>query len=76
MLIFTFIFLIALLLYTAIDFYLDQRHMRSIVTHRDVVPERFADAISLESHQKAADYTMAKMKLATWSGLYGLGYGR
>ncbi|PCH53826.1 MAG: peptidase M48 [Flavobacteriaceae bacterium] len=73
MLIFTCVFLIALLLSTAIDFYLDQRHMRSVVTHRGAVPERFADAISLESHQKAADYTMAKMKLGTWSGLYGLG---
>jgi STE24 endopeptidase len=73
MLTFTLIFLAALLLSTAIDFYLDQRHMRSIVRHRDAVPERFADVISLESHQKAADYTMAKMKLGTWSGLYGLG---
>ncbi|MDQ6955618.1 MAG: M48 family metallopeptidase [Mariprofundaceae bacterium] len=73
MLIFTCVFLVALLLSTAIDFYLDQRHMRSILTHRGAVPERFADAISLESHQKAADYTMAKMKLGTWSGLYGLG---
>jgi len=47
--------------------------MRSILTHRKAVPERFAGAISLESHQKAADYTMSKMKLGTWSGLYGLG---
>jgi len=73
MLLFTCIFLTALLLSTAIDFYLDQRHMRSIVRHREAVPERFVDAISLESHQKAADYTMVKMKLGTWSGLYGLG---
>lgn len=47
--------------------------MRSILTHRKAVPERFAGAISLESHQKAADYTMSKMKIGTWSGLYGLG---
>ncbi len=73
MLMFTWIFLAILLLSTAIDFYLDQRHIRSVLTHRGEVPERFSDAISLESHQKAADYTMAKMKLATWSGLYGLG---
>ncbi|MDQ6968080.1 MAG: M48 family metallopeptidase [Mariprofundaceae bacterium] len=73
MLIFTCIFLTALLLSTAIHFYLDQRHMRSIVTHRDAVPERFEKGISLVSHQKAADYTLAKMKLGTWSGLYGLG---
>jgi len=73
MLIFTWIFLIALLISTAIDFYLDQRQMRAVLTHRDAVPERFAEVISLESHQKAADYTLAKMKLGTWSGLYGLG---
>ncbi|MBL4760646.1 MAG: M48 family metallopeptidase [Mariprofundaceae bacterium] len=73
MLLFTCIFLAALLLSTAINFYLDQRHMRSIVTNREAVPMRFVDVISLESHQKAADYSMVKMKLGTWSGLYGLG---
>jgi len=73
MLLFTAIFLTALFLSTAIEFYLDQRHMRAILTHRGAVPERFADAISLESHQKAADYSMTKMKLGTYSGLYGLG---
>ncbi|MDQ6953985.1 MAG: M48 family metallopeptidase [Mariprofundaceae bacterium] len=62
----------ALALSVAIDFYLDQRHMRSVVTHRDVVPERFSGVISLESHQKAADYTIAKVKLASWGGLHGL----
>jgi len=73
MLTFTWIFLIALLLSTAIDFYLDQRQMRSVFLHRGAVPDRFADGISLASHQKAADYSMAKMKLGTYSGLYGLG---
>jgi len=72
MLIFTWIFLAALLLSTAVHFYLDQRQMRSVVQHRDAVPERFAAAISLESHQKAAAYTLAKMRLGTWSGFYAL----
>ncbi|MDQ6952241.1 MAG: M48 family metallopeptidase [Mariprofundaceae bacterium] len=47
--------------------------MRSVLTHRGSVPERFSAQVSLLSHQKAADYTLAKIKLGTWSGLYGLG---
>jgi len=73
MLTFTWIFLAALLIATCIDFYLDRRHISSIQSHRGAVPERFAANISLESHQKAADYTLTKMKVGTWSGLYGLG---
>ncbi|MDX8397785.1 MAG: M48 family metallopeptidase [Mariprofundaceae bacterium] len=61
-----------LFLSIAIEFYLDQRHMRSIVQHRSAVPKRFVDAISLASHQKAADYSLAKLKLGTYSGFYGL----
>jgi len=73
MLTFTYIFIAALFISMAIDGYLDRRHMSFIRGHRDSVPKRFSSSISLESHQKAADYTMAKMKLGTWSGLYGLG---
>ena len=72
MLMFTYIFLVFLLVSTAVEFYLDQRQMRSILTHRASVPERFATQISLASHQKAADYSVAKMRVGTWSGLYGL----
>ena len=73
MLTFTWIFLAALLIATCIEFYLDRRHIGSVQSHRGAVPERFAANISLESHQKAADYTLTKMKVGTWSGLYGLG---
>jgi len=73
MLFFTALFLIVLFISIVIEFYLDQRQMRSVLTHRASVPERFSAQISLTSHQKAADYTLAKMKLGTWSGLYGLG---
>ncbi|MBL1352889.1 MAG: M48 family metallopeptidase [Zetaproteobacteria bacterium] len=72
MLFFTSVFLLLLLFSTAIDFYLDQRQMRAVLTHRGSVPERFAAQVSLASHQKAADYTLAKIKLGIWSGLYGL----
>ncbi|MDQ6984533.1 MAG: M48 family metallopeptidase, partial [Ghiorsea sp.] len=73
MLTFTLIFLIALFISTAVEFWLDQRHLKSVMTHRSTVPERFADAISLEAHQKAADYTSTKLKVGFWAGLYGLG---
>ncbi|MDQ7003508.1 MAG: M48 family metallopeptidase [Ghiorsea sp.] len=73
MLTFTLVFLIALFISTAVEFWLDQRHLKSVMTHRNTVPERFADAISLEAHQKAADYTSTKLKVGFWAGLYGLG---
>ncbi len=72
MLTFTIVFLAALALSTLIDMYLDYRQKRAVYAHRDSVPTRFADAITLESHQKAADYTMAKLSFGTWSGLYGV----
>ena len=31
-----------------------------VARHRDAVPARFADTVSLEAHQKAADYTLAQ----------------
>jgi len=72
MLTFTIVFLAALALSTLIDMYLDYRQKCAVYAHRDSVPARFADAITLESHQKAADYTMAKLSFGTWSGLYGV----
>lgn len=40
--------------------YLDYRNKVAILKHRDAVPEDFSDVITLEEHQKAADYTIAK----------------
>ena len=73
MLTFTFIFLTALFISTAIDFWLNQRQLKSVLTHRNAVPDRFVDNISLEAHQKAADYTTTKMRVGTWAGFYSLG---
>ncbi|MDX8387723.1 MAG: M48 family metallopeptidase [Ghiorsea sp.] len=72
MLTFTWIFLIALFTSASIDFWLEQRHQRAVFKHRSTVPARFADSISLEAHQKAADYTTTKLKVGTWSGLFSL----
>ncbi|MES0371940.1 MAG: M48 family metallopeptidase [Mariprofundaceae bacterium] len=72
MLTFTWIFLVAVVLHFAIESWLEARHGNHVASHRDAVPARFADAVSLEAHQKAADYTLAKLNVSKWSELYGL----
>ena len=72
MLTFTWIFLTAVVLHFAIEAWLEARHGRHVAAHRNAVPARFADAISLEAHQKAADYTLAKLRVSKWSEFYGL----
>jgi len=72
MITFTLIFLTALFISAAIDIWLNQRQLGSIAEHRHAVPARFEENISLESHQKAADYTSTKIKVGTWAGFYSL----
>ncbi len=60
---FTLIFIALLLATTAARLWLAQRHLRHIQRHRDAVPQDFSENISLQSHQKAADYSSAKTRL-------------
>lgn len=60
---FTLIFLAALATSVLLRYWLAQRHIRYIQAHRTSVPQDFADRINLESHQKAADYSIAKTRL-------------
>jgi len=60
---FTIIFLIAFLLSFGLRYWLSHRQMRHVANHRDTVPTDFAQRISLVDHQKAADYTIAKLRL-------------
>ncbi|MDD5329214.1 MAG: M48 family metallopeptidase [Sulfuricella sp.] len=60
---FTLIFLAALALSVVMRYWLALRHIRHIRAHRDSVPADFADRVSLESHRKAADYSIAKTRL-------------
>ena len=60
---FTFLFILCLVLSTATRYYLAGRHIRHIAKHRDQVPADFASKVSLPEHHKAADYTMAKLRL-------------
>jgi STE24 endopeptidase len=61
--VFTWIFLAALVAATATRLWLAQRQIRHVRAHREAVPGMFADSIPLAAHQKAADYTVAKAKL-------------
>ena len=54
------IFLAGLVIHTLIELWLLQRHSHSVRKHRASVPSAFQDKISLQSHQKAADYTLCK----------------
>ncbi len=58
------LFIALLALTTATRIWLGSRHIGFVLGHRNQVPEAFANNISLEAHQKAADYTSAKTKLA------------
>lgn len=64
---FTAVFLIALTVAYAIEFWLLRRHLAYVDRHRGSVPEAFRERIALEAHHKAADYTLAKGKVAAWS---------
>ena len=59
---FTLLFLAMLTISTVMRLYLSHRQVSYVSSHRDEVPESFADKISLEDHQKAADYTTAKVR--------------
>jgi len=60
---FTSIFLVALFASLALEFWLARRHAEHVRTHRNRVPEPFQAVITLEAHQKAADYTLAKLRV-------------
>jgi len=64
----TFAFAAALLLSLALRYWLATRQMRHVAAHRNQVPAAFVGAVTLQAHQKAADYTMAKGRL----GLIGM----
>ncbi|VAW50570.1 Uncharacterized integral membrane endopeptidase Bmul_2226 [hydrothermal vent metagenome] len=59
---FTLLFLAMLAISTLMRIYLSHRQLKHVAQHRAVVPKSFADKITLEDHQKAADYTSTKVK--------------
>jgi STE24 endopeptidase len=61
----------AILASLLVKFWLATRQMRHVAAHRGAVPAAFAGTVPLEAHQKAADYTLAKLRLGIASDAFG-----
>src|SRR5689334_1526677 len=60
-------FIAAAVVGTALRLWLAGRQIAAVRAHRSQVPEPFAARVSLADHQKAADYTVASVRLGRWS---------
>lgn len=70
MLIFTLLFIAFLLADLTTRMWLASRQIRHVAQHRDQVPAEFSSRIGLNSHQRAADYTIARAKLGIVERFY------
>lgn len=70
-LVFTGVFSAFLVLGLLTKFYLASRQIRHVARHRNEVPVAFAATISLQAHQKAADYTIAKARFGMLEMAFG-----
>ena len=67
---FTLLFVAFLLADMAVRLWLATRQIRHVARHRDEVPAEFSHRIGLTSHQRAADYTVARVKLGMLERTY------
>jgi STE24 endopeptidase len=67
----TLVFAAALVGSLLLKFWLATRQIRHVASHRPAVPAPFASTVTLEAHQRAADYTLAKSRF----GLLGMAFG-
>lgn len=63
----TIAFLVFLLVGTAFRLWLAIRQKAAVTAHRNNVPKPFDETISLEDHQKAADYTVTRVSTGMYS---------
>ncbi|HXY98077.1 MAG TPA: M48 family metallopeptidase [Steroidobacteraceae bacterium] len=63
------LFVFAVLAGLAVELWLAQRQAATVARLRGVVPAAFAASISAEQHAKAADYTLAKLRLGRISSI-------
>ena len=61
---FTVVFILALSASLGVRLWLARRQIAFVGAHRDEVPRAFAARIGINAHRKAADYTVAKQRLA------------
>ncbi len=69
----TILFVTAVAAMTAVELWLAARQVAAVRAHRDRVPEPFAGRLSPEDHRKAADYTVAKVRLGVIGTLINAG---
>jgi len=67
----TLAFAAALLCSLAVKFWLATRQMRHVATHRHQVPGPFVSTVSLETHRRGADYTLAKGRFGLAATAFG-----
>jgi STE24 endopeptidase len=66
----TSLFLFALTAETALRFWLASRQIKAVRAHRDQVPDPFRAQIAVADHQRAADYTAARVRFGQWALLF------
>jgi STE24 endopeptidase len=67
----TSLFAAAIVVSFVLKTWLAMRQMRHVAAHRGAVPAAFVGTVSLQAHQKAADYTLARGRF----GLIALAFG-
>ncbi|GAB2181761.1 M48 family metallopeptidase [Denitratisoma sp. agr-D3] len=70
---FNLVFFAALVASLALRLWLGLRHLHHVGRHRVAVPVDFADQVCLADHQKAADYTGARVRLGLLETIVGSG---
>src|SRR5690606_8655616 len=68
---FSVLFAAALMLSIAVRFWLATRQVRHVSRHREAVPADFAGRITLHAHRRAADYTVARVRLGMVEAVIG-----
>jgi STE24 endopeptidase len=69
---FTFLVLLFLFLTTVTQLWLSLRQQLHVAAHRAKVPQAFSGMLSIEQHQKAADYTITKVRFGRIELFLGL----
>ncbi|AZY52163.1 M48 family metallopeptidase [Bordetella avium] len=67
---FTLLFVALLIADTGVRLWLASRQIRHVAQHRHAVPDEFSARIGLRSHQRAADYTVARVRLGMLERIY------
>lgn len=65
------VFALMVVLTLGVQMWLAGRQIRHVAQHRAQVPVAYADTIGLEEHHKAADYTVAKLRLGVLEAALG-----